>query len=46
VIPEQRAVGRAGEAFDEAGGLKDPDQQAAVEAIGARVADLLRRLAC
>jgi chromate reductase, NAD(P)H dehydrogenase (quinone) len=46
VIPEQRAVGRAGEAFDDAGGLKDPDQQAAVEAIGARVADLLRRLAC
>ncbi len=45
VIPEQRAVARAGEVFDAAGRLKDDAAQAAVEAIGARVADLLRRLA-
>lgn len=45
VIPQQRAVSRAAEAFDDAGALKDPAAQAAVEGIGARVAELVHRLA-
>jgi len=44
VIPQQRAVSRAAEAFDDAGALKDATERAAVEGIGARVADLVRRL--
>jgi NAD(P)H-dependent FMN reductase len=43
VVPQQRAIGAAGTAFDDAGRLKDPAQQAAIEAIAARVVDLVRR---
>jgi chromate reductase len=45
VIPEQRALSRAGQAFDDDGNLVDETQQAAVEGLGARVAELARRLA-
>ena len=38
-VPQQFALSRAGEAFDESGALKDPKQQAAVESV---VAALLR----
>jgi NAD(P)H-dependent FMN reductase len=42
VIPQQRAVGGGTTAFGE-DGLKDPAQQAAIDAIAARVVDLVRR---
>jgi chromate reductase len=45
VIPQQQAVPRAAEAFDADGRLKDAVQQAAIEAIAARVTELVRRLA-
>lgn len=45
VIPQQRAVANAANAFDADGKLQDSAQQAAVEGIGARVVDLVRRLA-
>lgn len=45
VIPQQRAVGGAANAFDADGKLQDSAQQAAVEGIGVRVVDLVRRLA-
>lgn len=44
-VPQQFALSRAGEAFDEAGALKDAKQQAAVESVVAallRVATALR----
>ncbi len=44
VIPDQVAVPRAHEAFNADGLLRDPAQQAAVLALGARVAELVRRL--
>ena len=44
VIPEQRAISAAGSAFAEDGSLKDPGQQAAIEAIGAKVTDVAARL--
>lgn len=43
VIPQQRSVGGGLAAFGEDGRLKDPAQQAAIEAIAARVVDLVRR---
>jgi NAD(P)H-dependent FMN reductase len=45
VIPEQRTIPRAREAFGADGALIDPDSQAAVERVGARLAEVLRRLA-
>lgn len=45
VVPEQKAVAKAGDAFDEDGSLKDEQTRRTVEGIGARVAELLRRLA-
>lgn len=42
VIPEQYPVGDAGKIFDERGELRDPKQRAAAEAIGARVATVLK----
>ena len=44
VIPQQRAVSNAANAFDADGKLQDSAQQAAIESIGARVTDLVRRL--
>ncbi len=43
VIPQQRSVGGGLAAFGDDGRLKDPAQQAAIEAIAARVVDLVRR---
>ena len=45
VIPEQLAINRATDAFDDDGRLKDADQQAAVENIGRRLAEVVGRLA-
>jgi NAD(P)H-dependent FMN reductase len=44
VIPEQYALANAQEALDVEDGLREPQQEAAVQAIGARVSDLARRL--
>jgi len=44
VLPDQLGLMKAHEAFDEAGRLKDAKQQASAEALGARLADMLRRL--
>lgn len=44
VIPEQVAVGKAGEAFNPDGTLKDPKQQAAVEKVGERLVRIVERL--
>jgi len=38
-VPQQFALSKAGEAFDESGALKDAKQQAALEAV---VASLMR----
>ena len=43
-IPEQVAVPNASEAFAPNGSLRDAKQQAAVEALGAKVAQILARL--
>jgi len=45
VVPEQLAVGKAHEAFTAEGALVDAKQQATVERIARRVADLVARLA-
>jgi len=44
VVPEQFALARAGGAFDEAGNLTDPDQDAAARTVGARVAEVATRM--
>jgi len=44
VLPDQVAVPRAHEAFDEQGNLRDAKLHGAVEAIGRRVADVVARL--
>jgi chromate reductase, NAD(P)H dehydrogenase (quinone) len=43
VVPQQRGIDAAHMAFGEDGRLKDPEQQAAIEAIAARLVDLVRR---
>jgi chromate reductase len=43
VLPNQLAVGRAFEAFDKAGALKDANQAAAVHKLGAELTAFLRR---
>jgi len=45
LIPDQLAVSRAHEAFDEQGELRDEAQRKAAEAIGARVAEVAKRMA-
>jgi chromate reductase len=45
VIPDQVAVGEAQNVFNSDGGLKSKDQQKIVAALGAKVADLIVRLA-
>ena len=44
VLPRQKAVPRAGQAFAEDGSLADPDMQAAVQALGSRLAETLAKL--
>jgi chromate reductase, NAD(P)H dehydrogenase (quinone) len=44
VVPEQLAVSKAHEAFTPEGELVDAKQQASLERVAARVADLVRRL--
>jgi NAD(P)H-dependent FMN reductase len=44
VLPEQQAIGRAFEAFDADGRLKDPTQQEAVEQLGSKLATVLAKL--
>lgn len=44
VLPEQRAVSQAGDAFDEHGNLRDAKTQAAIESLGARLAAVLAKL--
>lgn len=44
VLPDQVAVMKAHEAFDERGGLKDAKQHAMVEGIGAKVAHTVQKL--
>lgn len=43
VVPQQRGINAAHTAFDDEGRLKDPAQQAAIEAIADRLVDLVRR---
>jgi chromate reductase, NAD(P)H dehydrogenase (quinone) len=43
VVPQQRGINAAQTAFHEDGRLKDPTQQAAIEAIAHRLVDLARR---
>jgi NAD(P)H-dependent FMN reductase len=44
VIPNQTAVPSAYSAFDEAGNLKDENQRSSVQAIGAKLADVVAKL--
>jgi chromate reductase len=43
VVPQQRGINAAHTAFHDDGRLKDPAQQAAIEAIAQRLVDLVRR---
>jgi len=45
VLPDQIAIPRAFEAFDDDGQLKDAKQQARVQALGESVANVLSKLA-
>lgn len=44
VLPQQHALGGAGEAFDDQGGLKDGTKHATITGIGARLARTLQSL--
>ncbi len=44
VLPDQLAIARAFETFNDDGSLKDPKQQAGIEALGKTLADFLRKL--
>ncbi|WP_373531568.1 NADPH-dependent FMN reductase [Vampirovibrio sp.] len=44
VLPEQVAISKAHEAFDEAGQLQNPKQQASIEALGASLTRMLLKL--
>ncbi len=43
VIPKQFALSKANEAFDESGKLKDPKQQATIEAVARTLVDFTRK---
>ena len=45
VLPDQKAIASAAEAFAENGSLKDPKQLQAVEQIGTRLAEVVTKLA-
>ena len=44
VLPEQMAIPKANEAFNADGTLKDVKQQAAIEALGCRLTEILIKL--
>ncbi len=44
VLPDQKAIPNAAEAFADNGSLKDPKQQEAIEQIGAKLATVLAKL--
>ena len=44
VVPDRVAVGKANDAFDEKGRLKDPDQQRSLKELGAETVRFVRRL--
>ncbi|NER35703.1 MAG: NAD(P)H-dependent oxidoreductase [Oscillatoria sp. SIO1A7] len=44
VLPDQKAIPKAFEAFDSDGQLKDTKQQQAIEALGSKVAEVLSKL--
>jgi NAD(P)H-dependent FMN reductase len=44
VLPDQVSLARAGEAFDDAGSLKDAAQKAQAEALGRRLVEVVTRL--
>ena len=44
VLPNQRAIGSAYDAFDETGNLKDNKQQSSVEGLGEQLAKLIKKL--
>ena len=44
VLPEQKSISQAYQAFDENGSLKDPKQQQDVEKLGANLASILLKL--
>ena len=44
VLPDQKAISGAGEAFADDGRLKDAKQQAAIEKLGAKLAGVMARL--
>jgi chromate reductase, NAD(P)H dehydrogenase (quinone) len=44
VLPDQTAISRAFEAFDDDGNLKDPQQQKAIEDLGAKLATTIEKL--
>jgi NAD(P)H-dependent FMN reductase len=45
VLPDQKAISSAFQAFDEEGKLKDPKQQESVEQLGSKLATILAKLA-
>lgn len=44
VLPEQKAIGNGYSAFTPEGNLQDPEQQSAVEQLGARLAEVVGKL--
>jgi len=44
VLPNQRAISGAYDAFDEKGNLKDEKQQSSVEGLGEQLAQLIKKL--